>query len=474
MLDRMLRARADDPVRVAVIGAGQYGTAVVTQAPITPGLDVLVVADLDRDRAAEAFRLAGRAEDRIAYASDAATASELISAGFGVVVDAPEVVAAIPQVEVVCEATGAPEASARFALDAISRGKHVAMVTKDTDAAVGPILRAKAVDAGVVYTPVDGDQHGLLVQFVDWARLVGLEVLAAGKATDGEYVYDAERSTVRILTDKPIHPPWSAEVQIAPDDVKWLGKIPEGDVETYVNERRRILAGLPQPGSYDLCEMVIAANYLGFAPQVDELMHAPLRITEIPVAYALAADGGLIERAGTIDLATCLRGPDEAGLGGGVWAVVRATNEYSNHILTTKGQIANADGTATVLYRPYHLCGVETSTSLLAAGVLGLDTGGQDYAPRFDLARVAARDIAAGELFGNDHSPQTTARILPARGLADGSPAPAHLLNGNAASRDIPAGTLITCADVERPEGSVLWRLREEQDARFGLVAGVS
>jgi predicted homoserine dehydrogenase-like protein len=192
-----------------------------------------------------------------------------------------------------------------------------------------------------------------------------------------------------------------------------------------------------------------------------------LRITEIPIVYCETANGGVFERSDTIDLATCLRRPDEAGLGGGVFLVVRCDNAYSNHVLTTKGQIPNYNETAAVIYRPYHLCGVETATSLLMAGLLGIDTGADDYRPRYDLAKVAARDIKAGENFGNDHSPMMTARIIPAAPVAPGNPACAHLLTANRAKVDIPAGTLITYDMVEEPEGSTLWEVRRLQDRTF-------
>lgn len=462
--------QGDRDVRAAVIGAGQYATAVVTQEPTTPRLSVRVVADIDIDRAIAAYTSAGIDAAEFTYAGTVAEAQSALDAGLRVVTDQCDIVALLDGVDIVCEGTGIPEASARYARDAIAHGKHVAMVTKDTDVTVGPELKALAVDAGVVYTPVDGDQHGLLVQLVEWARAIGLEVIAAGKATDGEFIFDPDAGTVRIHTDKPIHAPAVGEITVAEADLPWLGRIPEGRAEEFLAERARILAPLPQPGSYDLCEMTIAANYLGFAPQVESLLHAPLRITEIPHAYALEADGGVIAAAGTIDLATCFRTPDESGLGGGVWIVARAANAYSNHILTTKGQIANADGSATVIYRPYHLCGVETSITLLTAVLLGVDTGTSAYRPHFDLVKVAARDIAAGDVFGNDHSTQTTARIVPAAPVAAENPAAAHLLTGNRASRDIPAGTVITYDMVERPAASVLWTLREQQDARFGLV----
>ena len=65
--------------------------------------------------------------------------------------------------DVIVESTGVPEASARHANEAIKHGKHVVMVSKEADVTVGPILRYKAARAGLVYTAVDGDQHGLLI-----------------------------------------------------------------------------------------------------------------------------------------------------------------------------------------------------------------------------------------------------------------------------------------------------------------------
>ncbi|WP_235035317.1 NAD(P)H-dependent oxidoreductase [Roseomonas sp. 18066] len=456
-----------DQVTVGLIGAGAYGTAIVTQDPHTPRMHVAAVADLSLAAARGAYEKAGFAAETLAECATLEQAEAAIAAGKRIYTDNCDIIAGIRALDMVCESTGTPEASARYALDAIAQGKHVAMITKDCDIAIGPILKQRAQAKGVVYTPVDGDQHGLLIQLYEWAKSVGLTVLSGGKATDGEFIYDRAASTVRIKTDKKIHAPSVEVIEVAPEDRPWMEMIPAGRSEEYIAQRKRIMARLPQPGAYDLCEMAVAANYTGLAPMVDTLVHAPLRITEIPVAYATTAQGGIFPAANTLDLATCLRAPDESGLGGGVFLVVRCDNAYSNHVLTTKGQIANYDDSAAVIYRPYHLCGVETSSTILVAGLLGLDTGSDDYRPRYDLVKVAARDIAAGEVFGNDHSQQLTARIVPAIPVAPGNAACAHLLTGNRARVDIPAGTLVTYDMVEEPEGSLLWDLRRQQDAAF-------
>lgn len=452
---------------VAVIGVGAYGKAIVTQSALIPEIYLAVTADLTQEKAKAALTEAGIAESDLVFCSTAEEAEKAVQEGKHVYTDNADMVAHIPSVNMICESTGNPEICARHALDAIDKGKHVAMVTKDCDAAIGPILKKKADEKGVVYTPVDGDQHGLLIQMYDWAKTIGLTVICGGKATDGEFIFDRTEKTVTIQTDKKVTAPFQKSVSISDEDLEYFDMIPEGNAAEYIRKRTEALSLLPPPGSYDLCEMTIAANYTDMRPQTETMIHAPLRITEIPIAYARKENGGVIDDNETIDLVTCMRAPEESGLGGGVFLVVECDNAYSNHVLATKGQIANHDCTATVIYRPYHLCGVETPYTILTACMLGINTGSENYLPRYDLTRVAARDIKAGEVFGNDHSLMMTSRITKTAALKPGNLIEGHLLTGNKAVTDIPKGTPITVDMVEEPEDSLLWKLRREQDRHF-------
>ena len=60
-LSHLLTARhaAGKPVRVALIGAGKFGSMFLSQVPHTPGLEVPVIVDLDPERAREACRTVG-------------------------------------------------------------------------------------------------------------------------------------------------------------------------------------------------------------------------------------------------------------------------------------------------------------------------------------------------------------------------------------------------------------------------------
>lgn len=453
-------------VQAAIIGAGHFGTAVVTQQKDTPMLKVPVVADKNLENAKNAFIKSGIAPEDIVYSTDAAEAARLISEGKYIYTDNPMIIMDIPSIEVVCEGTGVPEASAQFCLQAIEKGKHVAAISKEMDSVAGPILKKIAKEHGVVYSPVDGDQPALLMAMAEWAKTIGLTVISAGKARDGEFILDETLQTVSIAADGiTVHE--DVCVKIPDDYMKYFEMIPEGRAGEYLEKRAEILKELPGAGAFDLCELTMIANATGLKPPCPSLTEGSLRITELPVAYCAKANNGIYDQEGMIDVHTNLRRKDESGMGGGVYMVVRCDNAYSNYILTTKGQIPNYDSSSAVIYRPYHLCGVEVSTTILCAALLGIDTGTVDYIPSYDLVKQAVCDIKAGETLGNDHDMRMKAAIIPATSKAPENPIPAHMITGNKAVCDIKAGEMITYDMIEDQSDSVLWKLRARQESEF-------
>ena len=151
-----------------------------------------------------------------------------------------------------------------------------------------------------------------------------------------------------------------------------------------------------------------------------------------------------------------------------MYMVVKAENPYSQHILSTKGQISNYKNSAVVLYRPWHLCGVETNISVMCAGLVGAATGASQYLPRYDLVKTAVVDIKKGECLRGDRDERMEASIVPTTCMLPNSPVPAHMLNGNTTARDIQTGELITYSMINRPVHSALWELRKLQEDTFG------
>src|SRR5580700_7582227 len=168
-LSSLLKARqaAGKPVRVALIGAGKFGSMFLSQVPHTPGLEVPVIVDLDPERAREACRTVGWTRELILATDFTADALKAISGN----------------VEVVVEATGNPAVGIKHARAAIAHGKHIVMVNVEADVLAGPLLAEEARKAGVVYSLAYGDQPALTAEMVDWARATGFRVVAAGKGT---------------------------------------------------------------------------------------------------------------------------------------------------------------------------------------------------------------------------------------------------------------------------------------------------
>ncbi len=461
----LFRKAAKDKVNAAVIGTGHYGKAIITQQNHHQYVDVRVIMDKNPSLARKAFIEAGIPEDKIKYTNDVSEARHFFTNGMFIYTDQLDIIMKLEEIDVVCEGTGVPEAGAQHAKRAIESNKHVVMINKETDSAIGPILKKLADEKGLVYTQVDGDQPGLLIAMYEWARLIGLTVISAGKARDGEFIYDELNRTVHIEADGiTVHE--SKSIQVTEEEVKYFRKIPKGCAEEYVKKRTELLKGLPGAGAFDLCELTIIANATNLQPE-ETLYKAPLKITELPIAYCSQENDGIFNRDGVLDIVTCFRREDEAGMGGGVFLVVKCDNAYSNYILTTKGQIPNYDRSTAVIYRPYHLCGVETSISIATAGLLGVDTGPLHYTPKYDLVKRATRNIEAGEVFGDDHDKSLEGFIVPAVKMEGHQPIPGHLLNGNKAKVTIKKGELITYDKVEKPQYSVLWELRKLQDDTF-------
>jgi predicted homoserine dehydrogenase-like protein len=448
--------QAGRTLRAGVVGAGEFGASFIFRSARAQGLAVEAVADPDTARALAAARRAGI--ERVRVCADRNAAFDAHAHGEFVVVEDAALLVELP-LDFVVEATGHPEAAARTALAALGAGKHVAMVTKEADCVVGPLLQKKASAAGLLYTPVDGDQPSLMVALVGWARMLGLEIVCAGKSGEYDLVLDAAAGTVTTTA--------TGEAHSAPDFAR-LWTAPPAQLAACVADRTRVLAQLSRATVPDYCELTIVANATGLAPDTPAL-HAPIaRTLELPELFRPKAEGGLLAGAGRVDMFVCLRRPDELSFAGGVFVVVRCDDAASWRVLKDKGIPVSADGATALLHNPVHLLGIEAPMSLFGAALLHAPAAA--LLPQCDLAARAARALSAGSTLaiGARHAIDGIApEIVPAAALADDGPLPYYLAAGCRLRANVPAGASITRAMVEPPVDSVLWRLRAEQDSHF-------
>ncbi len=447
------------PVETCILGTGGFGRSFLAQGLRVPLMRVRVAVDICAEVAAKAIIETGVSADNVRVCDTAAAARVAWDAGHYIAVDDFSLVADLP-LDVVVEATGQPEAGARHARIAIEAGHHVALVSKEVDSVVGPGLAAMAREKGLIVTPVDGDQPSLLIGLITWAQLLGFEIIAAGKSSEYDFVYDAETGKLTsngVTVDAPGFGEFS---QFAGHKI--------GDV---VAGRALAASGLPQRAVPDLCELSVVANALGLSVDAPAL-HAPIaRIGEVPSVLCSRSEGGILEETGTLDVFHCLRNPGEVSFAGGVFVIIRCEDVATWKMLEEKGHIVSRDLNCAMVYIPRHLLGLEAATSVLEAGMKGLSSGAITPAHHVDLVAIADIDLAAGhvlEMGGHHHSVTgVSSAILPARPLTGEAPAPFYLAANKKLKRSVKAGQTITIADLEIPETSALWQLRLWQDAFF-------
>lgn len=443
---------------VALVGAGEFGATFAAQVRRIPALALRLVCDRDRARARHALLAAGHGPETMADCEGRAGILAALESGRIAVVDDFTLLADLP-LDIVVEATGIPEVAAALAELSLASGYHTALVTKEAEVVVGPILAHKARAAGLVHTPVDGDQPSLLMGLIARAEALGLPVVAAGKSTESDYVFDPAAGTVTA---------WGRTVA-RPDYARLFA--PEGDLTGGLAER--VVAGLDTGTVPDLCEMGIVANHCDLA--VDRpALHAPVaRTVELARLFRPRAEGGLLAHKGVVDVFVCLRRPDEISFAGGVFVVVETPDPATGKLLASKGIPGSGDGRYLMLHNPVHLLGAEAPISVLGAMRERRSTGGTDVRQRHDLVARATRAFAPGEVLemGARHTlPGVEPLLLPARTLAAAAPVPYYLATGARIARPVAEGAVLTLADIAIDPSSALLRLRREQDAVMGVA----
>lgn len=419
------RREAGHPVRVALIGAGKFGSMFLGQVPTIPGLEVAVIADLSPDRARAACRTVGWDEARIGatrFTDDGAEA------------------AAMPGVEVVIEATGAPAAGIAHARAAMAAGRHVVMVNVEADVLAGPVLAAEARSAGVVYSMAYGDQPALVSEMVDWARAAGFSVAAAGKGTKYLPAYH----------------------RVTPDEV-WghYGLTPEAARAAGMNPQ---MFNSFLDGTKSAIEMAAIANACGLDVPEAGLAFPPCGVDDLAHVLRPRDLGGQLDREGMVEVVSSLERdgrPVFRDLRWGVYVVLKAESDYAAACFRQYGLPTDATGRYAAMYKPFHLIGMELSISVLSAALRGEPTG-SCRAWRGDAVAVAKRALRAGETLDGEGGWTVWGKALPAAQSRAAAALPIGLAHGVRLVRDVAEGAVLRMDDVALDEAAPAVRIRRQ------------
>lgn len=412
------------PIRVGMVGAGATGRAIALQlgTPV-PGMRLVAVANRTPDHGERAFREAGIEHwSRVETAHQAEAA---IVRGLPVLTDDPSVLTDCSAVDVLLEVTGTVEPAARVVLDAFDHGKHVVLVNAELDSLIGPILKAKADEAGVVVTHTDGDEPGVAMTLLRYLRTLGLCTVAAGNIK-GMVDYYRTPETQRAFAVRH------------EQDVK---KVTSFADSTKLSMEATVLANAT---GFHVGRRGMHGPRCGYVREIANLLPAKQMLETGLVDYALGA------------------APHT-----GAFVVV-----YEESPLK-KVQLAYyklGDGPFYVFYTPFHLPHLQIASTIGRAVMERDPTVAPIAGPVCEVVTVAKRDLKAGE-------PLDGIGGFCAYGLIDNAAAargmralPIGLSEGRMLRRDIAKDDIVSFDDVEASAEGIVEKLWREQNARWPVA----
>jgi predicted homoserine dehydrogenase-like protein len=436
------REAAGRPVTVGLIGAGKFGTMFLSQARLTRGMHLLAVADLNVARARTQLQAAGW--DSQFYA--ATSLGDAFKSRRTFVTDDARAMIALPDIEVIVEATGDPKTGIRFALEAIAHGKHIVMVNVEADALAGPLLARKAKAAGVVYSLAWGDQPALICEHVDWARTCGFKVIAAGKGTRYHPTYHRSTpETVWDILDKYLQ-------------IKDRNSINPKMFNSFID------------GTKSGIEMTAVCNATGLVPQSGGLGFPPASRFELADVCKPRSAGGTLEKAGVTEVVSSVDRQERDvphHLAMGTYVVFEGESDYARRCFQEYHLLPDKSGRYAALYRPVHMIGLELGVSVASAALRNEPTG----APtgfRSDVAATAKRNLKKGEILDGEGGFCVWGKQTPAEQSLDAGFLPLGLAHDVKLKRDIAEGERITWSDVDYDSGDAAVKFRREMEAAFG------
>jgi predicted homoserine dehydrogenase-like protein len=416
------REAAGQPVHIGLIGAGQMGTDVVATTHQMQGVRVVVTADLDLERARDAYRI-GLIEDEVVVVETAAQADAAVEAGKRVAVADYRIVTDMRSIEVMLESTGVPEIGARAALRSARSGQDLAMMNVETDITVGPILHWYAQQKGVLYALAAGDEPAACKELYDLAVSMGFTIVAAGKGKNNPL----DRHST------PADPAVQAEAARR-------GLSPNMLVE-FVD------------GSKTMIEMAATSNATGLVPDIRG-MHGPDTDRDhLTDTFRLTEDGGVLSQMGVVDYGVGAVAP-------GVFVIVRTDHPRLREAMVLRDMGA---GPYYTLFRPFHLCSIEVPLTCAMLAIRRVSNMVPLDRLTSEVFAVAKRDLGVGDTLDAIGGTAYYSLIDTYQSAVAEQLLPIGLATGATLVRAVDMDTPITTTDVEiKP--STVFSLRQLQD----------
>ena len=211
-------------------------------------------------------------------------------------------------------------------------------------------------------------------------------------------------------------------------------------------------------GTKTMVEMTAMSNATGLVPDVIGGHGIASDVKSLNETYKLKEDGGILNQHGVVEYVN--------GIAPGVFVTVATDNEEIAYQMQYHSM---GPGPLWTLYRPYHLCNLETP---LTAAKVVID-GEPTIVPKNGLVSecitVAKIDLKAGQTIDGIGGYTTYGSICKHEEAKEKGYVPYGLVNNKAVmKRDVKKGELITYDDIELDTSTLIYKLRQEQDKIFG------
>lgn len=422
-LVRKLNERANQkrPVSVGIIGCGQMGSGLAHTINNIKGMQVDAIADIKPELGIHTFLQMGVDRNNIVVSEKISQANDALKKGKFIVTPDALLMTDLVKIEANVEATGHTDSGAKIALTSIEKKKPIIMLNVETDVTIGALLNHKARNNNALYTVASGDEPGVCKMMWEQALLMGFEVVCIGKGKNNVIDYAATpESCMEEALSKDMNP--------------------------------KILASF-KDGTKTMVEMAAVSNATGLLPDVPG-MHGPdVELKDLLNVYKPKSDGGIFNITGTVDYSTGKIAP-------GIFVIVYSGDK---HIRKDMKFITHADGPYYLLFRPYHLCDLETPQSIAEAVLLNEVTVTAETM-HSEVVAVAKRNLNTGERLKGIGSGDISGKIFTYSNAMALKAIPLGIAENGTVLKDISKGDILTENNFAPNKSVLIYQLRKEQD----------
>ncbi len=428
MIDRDLQRLEDagTPIRVGVVGAGYIGVpAAVQLIRHVPGIRVAGIASHQLSDAGKAYHLTG--QEKPVTAETVSQVNQAVHQQSPVIAADGLLLAQSDEIDVILDLTASIAGGAALTVTAIEFGKHVVGYNAELSATVGPILKQKADQAGVVITEADGDQPGVLMNLYRFIQGMGMRPVLCGNIKGLEDHYRTPE------TQQSFAAKWGQKPHMVTSFADGTKISFEQAVIANATNMRVAKRGM------------IGLQVLPGTPVEDAVQQLD--------AEALLAGPGIVDY---------VIGASPAP---GVFILAASDDPLHQQFMR---YYKMGEGPLYCFTRPYHLCHLEIAGSIARAVLYGDATVAPQGELQVEVVATAKRDLHPGDkldgigqfmLYGQCEN----AIVVQREGLL-----PMGLAEGAVVQCEIARDAVLRMGDVEMPPERLVDKLRKEQDALLG------